>query len=120
MDTKSLLRILAVVMGMHLAALSFVFGPRSITYVLAAYLSSVVVWGIVLLVSRQKQPAGWIVGSLVIVIIQQVAYHTMKSGLPGFWWPLAQFFAVQFLIGIGVNRVIGYAGLLGTSRTRGG
>jgi hypothetical protein len=48
------------------------------------------------------------VGFLVIVIIQQMAYHEMKSALPGVGWPLAQFFALQFLFGLGVEVAVGY------------
>lgn len=119
MVTRPPLRILAVVVALHLAALSFVFGPRHIAYILAAYLSALAVWGVVFLISDQKRSASWIVGSLAIVIVQQIAYHTMKSGLPGVWWPLAQFFALQFLIGIGVERTIGYAGRFGSPHVRG-
>jgi hypothetical protein len=35
--------------GLHLAAVSFALGPRCIAYVVAAYLSAVVVWGSVLM-----------------------------------------------------------------------
>jgi hypothetical protein len=79
-----------------------------------------IIWPVVFLPSKQRLQAGWVAGLLVIVITQQIEYHTMKSGLPGVWWPLAQFFALQVLIGIGVERTINYAGRFGTAQERGG
>jgi hypothetical protein len=97
------LRVLAVVATLHLMALSFAFGPRSAAYVLAAYLSAVTVWGSVFLMSQQRRHAEWVVGSLAIVIIQQIAYRVWKAELPGFWWPLVQFGTVQFVIAVGIS-----------------
>jgi hypothetical protein len=44
-----LLGLVAMIGGLHLAAVSFALGPRCIAYVVAAYLSAVVVWGSVLM-----------------------------------------------------------------------
>jgi hypothetical protein len=99
------LRVLAVVAMLHLATLSFAFGPRSAAYVLAAYLSAVTVWGGVFLMSQQTRRAGWVAGSLAIVIGQQIAYRVWKAELQGLSWPLVQFGTLQFLIAVGISEV---------------
>jgi hypothetical protein len=105
--SERLWRLVAVIAGLHLFAVSIALGPRCIAYIVAAYLSAVAVWDVVSLARKERRRVGWVAGLLVIVVIQQMAYHRMKSALPGVWWPLVQFFAVQLLIGIGVARMIG-------------
>jgi hypothetical protein len=87
-----------------LAAVSFALGPRCIAYVVAAYLSAVVVWGSVLM-SMGRGRLGFIVGVGLSVAVQQAAYQVWKGELGGFWWPLAQFGALQALIAAGVSQV---------------
>ena len=48
--------------------------------------------------SKPKRQAAWVVGLLAIIIIKQIAYQVWKAELSGFWWPLAQFGALQFLV----------------------
>ena len=103
---ERLVRLVAMIAALHLAALSFALGPRCIAYIVAAYLSAVVVWGIVFLTSKQRRQAGWVVGLVVIVIIQQIAYQVWKAELSGFWWPLAQFGALQVLIAITISQAM--------------
>jgi hypothetical protein len=92
-----------VVAALHLAVVSFAFGPRCIAYIVAAYLSAVAVWGAVFLLSEQRHQVVWGVGLLVVVIIQQIAYRVWKAELPGFWWPLGQFGALHFPIAVGIS-----------------
>ncbi len=101
---EGLLGLVAVIAGLHLAALSFALGPRCIAYVVAAYLSAVVVWGSVL-ISVGKRRLGIIVGVWLSVAVQQAAYQIWKGELGGFWWPLAQFGALQLLIAVGISQV---------------
>lgn len=91
--------IVALVAALHVAVLSLVFGPRHMSYALAAALSATLIWGGVLLLSERKRQAGFVAGLVVGLAVQQVAYRVWKAQLPGFWWPLAQFEAVHFLVG---------------------
>jgi len=96
---------IAMVMGaLHVAVFSYAFGPRHIGYILAACVSAVVVWGVVLLVNESKRRRAMIVGVVLGLIVQQVIHRVWKTEVPGFWWPLAQFAALQFLIAFGLSR----------------
>jgi hypothetical protein len=96
--------IAVLVAALHLAGLSFALGPKCIPYIAAAYLTAVVVWGGVLM-STWKGRVGVIVGVGLSVAVQQVAYQIWKVELGGFWWPLAQFGALQLLIAVGISEV---------------
>ena len=54
--------------------------------------------------SKPKRQAAWVVGLLAIIIIKQIAYQVWKAELSGFWWPLAQFGALQFLTVAGISQ----------------
>ena len=82
-------------------------GPKCLAYLMAAYLGGVVIWGS-LLMSERKRRVRLLVGVGLSLVVQQAAYLIWKGELAGFWWPLAQFFAVQLLIGVGVERAVGY------------
>ena len=56
-----------------------------------------------------KRGVGLIAGAGLSLAVQQAAYQVWKAELGGFWWPLAQFFAVQLLVGVWVERAIRYA-----------
>ena len=92
-----------VIAALHVAGLSYAFGLRHISYLLAASLSALVVWGVVFLVNEAKRGRAMIVGVVLGLIVQQVVYQVWKTELPGFWWPLAQFAALQFLIAFGLS-----------------
>jgi len=96
--------IVVVMAALHVAVLSFVFGPRHIGYILVACLSAVAVWGVVFLFNEQKRRRAMIMGVVLGLIVQQVIYQVWKTEMPGFWWPLAQFAALQFLIAFGLGR----------------
>lgn len=54
--------IVALVAALHVAVLSLVFGPRHMSYALAAALSATLIWGGVLLLRERKRQAGFIAG----------------------------------------------------------
>lgn len=117
MIAKSILKVLCFVIVLHLVALSFAFGPRRWSYVLIAYSSAVVVWGLVFLMHARRRAAGWVAGSLVVVVIQQLASRNMGWELPNAFWTVAQFFALQFLVGVAVKRVFDRRQPVGVRRT---
>jgi hypothetical protein len=84
--------------------LSFVFGPRHFGHILTATLSGTLTWGVVFFLNERKRRAGLIVGLVVCQAIQTVAYQIWKAELPGYWWALAQFWALQFLIAYGMGK----------------
>jgi len=94
----------AVIAALHVAVLSVVFGPRHVGYILVAGLSATLIWGVVFFLNERKRRAGFIVGAVVGLGVQVVAHQILKAGLPGFWWPLAQFAALQFLVAYGIGR----------------
>ncbi len=106
MKRHSLLPLTVVIAALHVAVLSVVFGLRHMGYLLATALSATVIWGVVFLLNERKRRAGILAGIIVALAVQQLAYQVWKAELPGFWWPLAQFGALQFLVasGIGVLR----------------
>jgi hypothetical protein len=67
-------------------------------YLLSAALSATLIWGVVYVLSERRRRAGLIAGVVIGLAMQQVAYWVWKMQLPGFWWPLAQFGALQFLV----------------------
>lgn len=109
--------IVLLVAALHLSGLSLAAGPRCLGYVVAAYLSAVVVWGSFMM-STRKRRAVFALSVIVALAVQQVAYQVWKVQLGGFWWPLAQFCAVHLLIGVGAVRPIGHALRLGMSGER--
>jgi hypothetical protein len=90
--------IVALVAALHVAVLSLVFGPRHVGYMLSAALSAILIWCVVYVLSERRRPASLIAGVVIGLALQQVAYRVWKTQLPGFWWPLAQFGALQFLV----------------------
>ncbi len=102
---EGLWRLVAMIGALHVAVLSLALGPRCVPYLVAAYLSAVVVWGGVAM-SAGKRRVAVMVGVGVTVAVQQAAYQAWKAELADFWWAVAQFLAVQWLVGMGVQRVI--------------
>ena len=96
--------IVVLVVGLHLAALSFALGPRCMPYLAAAYLSAVAIWGGVFLLSNRKRRLGFWAGVVIGLVVQQAAYQIWKAELAGFWWPLAQFGALQLLVACGIGK----------------
>jgi hypothetical protein len=104
MKSEELIRLAVVIAALHVAVLSIVFGLRHVGYILAATLSATFIWGVVFFLNERKRRAGFIAGVVVGLVVQQVAYQVWKAELPGFWWPLAQFGALQFLVAYGIGR----------------
>jgi hypothetical protein len=104
MKSESIFRLMAVIAALHVAVFSFFFELRHCGYILAATLSATLIWGVVFFLKEQMRRAGFIVGVVVGLAVQQVAYQAWKAELPGFWWPLAQFGALQFLVAYGIGR----------------
>jgi len=104
MKTEKVVCLAGVIVALLVAVLSFAFGLRHIGYILVAALSATLTWGVVFFLNERKRRAGFIVGVVVGLVVQIAAYQVWKAELPGFWWPLAQFGALQFLIAYGMGR----------------
>jgi hypothetical protein len=96
--------IVALVAALHVAVLSLVFGPRHAGYMLTAMLSTTLIWGVAYVLSERRRGALLMAGIVVGLAVQQAAHQVWKVQLPGFWWPLAQFGALQFLLALGIRR----------------
>jgi hypothetical protein len=106
MKNESLFRLMAIIAALHVGVLSVAFGLRHIGYILAATLSATLIWGVVFLLKERLRRAR-IIGAVVAgLVVQQVAYQVWKAELPGFWWSLAQFVALQFLVAYGIGRTV--------------
>jgi hypothetical protein len=104
MKNKNLFGLVAIIVAPHMVLLSMLFGPRHIGYIVTATLSATLIWGVVLLLDGRKHRAGVIAGLVVVLAVQQAAYQVWKAKLPGCWWPLGQFGALQFLIAVGISQ----------------
>lgn len=98
MKTEKLVRLATVIAALHVAVLSVIFGPRHIGYLLVAALSATPTWGVVFFLNEQKHRTGIIVGAVIGLVIQLVAYQIWKGELPRYWLALAQFWSLQFLV----------------------
>ena len=98
MKTNTLARTTTVVVSLHLAILSFLFGERHIAYILVTTASATVIWGVVFFLDRRRRKPAIALGVLLAALIQQLAYSVWKPELGGFWWPLTQSASLQFLI----------------------
>jgi hypothetical protein len=96
--------IVALVAALHVAVLSMVFGLRHMGYILAATLSAPLIWGLVLFLKARRRRVCFIVGVVAGLAVQQVAYQTWRAELPGSWWALGQFAALQFLVAYGIGK----------------
>jgi hypothetical protein len=96
--------IVLLVAAAHVAVVSILFGPRHVGYLIWATLSATLIWGGVFVLSERKRPAGVVGGIVLSLAAQQVAYQVWKGQLGGFWWPLAQFGALQSLVAWGIWR----------------
>jgi hypothetical protein len=104
MKREKLVRLAAVIVALLVTVLSIAFGLRHFGYIIATALSGALIWGVLFFLDERKRRAGLIAGVLVAAVVQQVAYQACKAELPGFWWSLAQFAAVQFLVAYGIGR----------------
>jgi hypothetical protein len=104
MKRERLLPLLSVIIALHVFVLSVVFGVRHLGYMLTATLSATLIWALVYFVNREKRRPAMIIGLALGIAIQQAAQQILQTELTGFWWPLAQFGALQFLVAHGLGR----------------
>ena len=97
--------ICAVVVGLHLAALSFAFGPWHWKYLLVSVISGVLLWGALPALAPLRRWSGLLIGAALALAVQQAAFWLWRAKLGGVWWPLIQFVAVHFLIGLSFGRL---------------
>ena len=97
MSSPNLIRLAGCIAALHVVVLSILFGLRQVGYILTASLSATLIWGTVFSLSTRRRVTV-VAGMAVGVVVQQVAYQVWKVDLQGFWWPLVQFVAVQFLM----------------------
>jgi hypothetical protein len=77
------------------------YALKLIGYIVTATLSATLILGVVRLLDGRKRRAGVIAGVIVVLAVQQATYQVWKAKLPGCWWPLGQFGALQLLIAAG-------------------
>lgn len=97
--------LVAVIVALHVVLLSMLFGPRHTGYIVTATLSATLIWGGVYVLNKQKRQAGAAASIIAGLAVQQVAYQVWKGQLGGFWWPLAQFGALQSMVAWGIWRL---------------
>ena len=105
MKAQGFTTIAAVVVALHVVALGFVFGPVTWQYLLVAVGSGVLIWGVGSALRSRRRWAGLFVGMVVAVAVQQIAFRWWRAQFAGAWLPLAQFAALHFLIGLGLDRL---------------
>lgn len=94
-----IVKVLSVVVALHLIVLGFVFFKPPLNYFAVMCLSTILVWAAVFTFKRRPR-AAMIVGVLLQITIQQVAYHAWLSSQTSIWWPLAQFLALQYVVAL--------------------
>lgn len=97
--------LVVLVAAVHVAVVSILLGPRNAGYLMSAAASAALIWGGVLVLNKRKRQAGVVAGIIAGLAVQQVAYQVWKGQLGGFWWPLAQFGALQSLVAWGIWRL---------------
>ena len=105
MTTRGFIRIAAVVVAIHVAALGFAMGRLHWKYLLVTVISGVVIWCMVPTQFQQRGWAGWLVRCVVALAVQWAAFRFWREQLGGMWPSMAQFAALHFLIGIGISKL---------------
>jgi hypothetical protein len=95
-----LVKIASVVVAVHLILLGFFFFKPPLNYFGVTCLSTVIVWAIVFATVKRKRWLRTLGGSLILIAIQQAAYHTWLSAEAGFCWPLVQFLSLQYVVAL--------------------
>lgn len=96
--------ITAIVTALHVAALSVVFGHWHGRYLLAAGASGVVLWGVGPALVPFRRRTGLLLGSALAIAVQQAVFWMWRAKLGGVFWPLAQFAAIHFMLGLAFAR----------------
>jgi hypothetical protein len=105
MKIKGFTSIVVVVVALHLAAWGFVVGPLRWPYLLSATLSGTLIWGAWSALASRRRRAGLLVGLVVALAAQQIAFRVWRAQFGGVWPPLVQFIALHVLIGLGLDRL---------------
>lgn len=95
-----------VVSALHVVVLSILFGSAHRTYLLVSVTSGIAIWTTVPLIFAHRRWVGIGAGVVLAIIIQQLAFRAWRAELAGFWWSLAQFAALQLLIGLGMGKAV--------------
>lgn len=104
MKVKGFTTIATVVVALHLAVLGFMFGPVAWQYLLVAVISGALIWSVGSVLMSRRRWAGLLVGMVVALAVQQIAFRWWRGQFAGSWLPLAQFAALHVLIGLGLSR----------------
>ncbi len=94
-----IVNILSVVVALLVIVLGFVIFKPPLNYFVVSCLSTIMVWAAVFSLKRRPR-AAIIVGVLLQITIQQVAYHAWLAPQTSLWWPLAQFLALQYVVAL--------------------
>lgn len=97
--------ICAVVAGLHLAGLSFAFGPCHWKYLLVTAISGATLWGLLPALVPLRRWTGMLISAALALGVQQASLWLWREKMGGAWWPLAQFASVHFLIHLGCGRL---------------
>lgn len=95
----------SIVALLHVAALSFAFGPWHWKYLLVTVVSGALLWGALPALLPVRRWTGLLIGAVLALAAQQTAFWLWRAKLGDVWWPLAQFASVHFLIGLGFGRL---------------
>lgn len=90
--------IVSVVAALALITLPFFFYRPTVNYFAVICLSTIVVWSAAFACFARRRWLGIIVGAVLQLALQQVAYHAWLSGQADIVWPLVQFIALQYVI----------------------
>jgi hypothetical protein len=97
--------IAAVVAALHLAGLGFALGPWHWKYLLVTAISGATLWGVLPWLLPLRRWTGLFVGAALALVVQQAAFWLWRAKLGGACWPLAQFAATHFLMGLTFARL---------------
>src|SRR5688500_11001048 len=91
------LRTVAAVIAGHIAIAAFFFFKPTPHYFMVTCFSTVFVWSAAFAVKRFRTVA-IVATSLIQIIVHHLAYPLWQAELASFWWPFAQFAALQYII----------------------
>jgi hypothetical protein len=95
----------SIVAMLHVAALSFAFGPWHWKYVIVTAISGAMLWGVFPVLLPLRRWSGLALGMVGALMVQQAAFWFWRAKLGGIEWPLAQFASIHFLMGLSFDRV---------------
>lgn len=93
-------RIALSVVAAPLVLVAFFFFKPPVEYFTAICLSTIAVWPVVFAAGRKRKWPSIVAGSLVQLLVQQLAYHLWLANQAGLWWPLIQFLSLQYIVAL--------------------